>query len=52
MLNDKKLFLTKLIDFSENNCKPKYLSDGLNEKMISDYEVRLYLYKVTLYCFH
>ncbi|CAD8082680.1 unnamed protein product [Paramecium primaurelia] len=39
MLNDKKLFLTKLIDFSENNCKPKYLSDGLNEKMISDYEL-------------
>ncbi|CAD8161741.1 unnamed protein product [Paramecium octaurelia] len=36
---DKKLFLTKLIDFSENNCKPKYLSDGLNEKIVSDYEL-------------
>ncbi|CAK78458.1 unnamed protein product (macronuclear) [Paramecium tetraurelia] len=39
IINDKKLFLTKLIDFSEHNCKPKYLSDGLNEKIVSDYEL-------------
>ncbi|CAD8177590.1 unnamed protein product [Paramecium octaurelia] len=39
IINDKKLFLTKLIDFSENNSKPQYLTDGLNEKMISDYEL-------------
>ncbi|CAK63306.1 unnamed protein product (macronuclear) [Paramecium tetraurelia] len=39
IVNDKKLFLTKLIDFSENSSKPQYLTDGLNEKMISDYEL-------------
>ncbi|CAD8107689.1 unnamed protein product [Paramecium primaurelia] len=39
IINDKKLFLTKLIDFSENNCKPQYLTDGLNDRMISDYEL-------------
>ncbi|CAD8100216.1 unnamed protein product [Paramecium sonneborni] len=39
IITDKKLFLTKLIDFAENNCKPQYLSDGLNDKMVSDYEL-------------
>ncbi|CAD8094860.1 unnamed protein product [Paramecium sonneborni] len=39
IIADNKLFLTKLINFGQNNYKPQYLSDGFNEKIVSDYEI-------------